>query len=104
MEVCGEDVASLQSVAKQCVDFQSRTVRTEDCERSSSPTTAGTADRSAFIDIVIHNNVKTAVGKLQHDSYLSHGTLTRHDHSDLGSNKVCVHWVPQTLMENHKSQ
>lgn len=83
MEVCGEDLVSPQSVTKWCVEFQSRRVLMEDCERSGSPTTGGIADRSALADSVIHSSVNITVGEVQHALYLSHKTLTRHHHSRL---------------------
>jgi hypothetical protein len=45
-----------QSVAKWCTEFQGIGVSTDDCERSSRPTRARTADNSALEENVICSN------------------------------------------------
>jgi hypothetical protein len=42
VRVDGNKVRSQQTVAKWCANFKTRRISTEDCERSSSPTTAST--------------------------------------------------------------
>jgi hypothetical protein len=101
MEVHGEDVISQWSRAKWCMEVPCGGVSTEDTERSSRPTTARTSDIVAVTENAIYNSRRITVSELQHSLNLSHETLISII-QNVGLNKVCVHWVPWALTEEHK--
>ncbi|GFT17103.1 histone-lysine N-methyltransferase SETMAR [Nephila pilipes] len=96
---------SRQQVAKWCRSFQAgrEHVENRNMEASSRPSSSRTDINTARVEEIIQRDRRVTVREIASELDLSYDNVQRIVTDELRYSKVCAHWVPRALSEEHKA-